>query len=118
MSIADELHKLESLRSSGTITESEFARAKALILDGAPVGSLGGGNGDSGPLGKVNLLKKFARSSKDNWLGGVCGGLGQHTPVPSWAWRAGFCLLLLSFGTGLIPYVLLWIFVPLDEGTD
>ena len=27
----------------------------------------------------------------------------------------GFCLLLMSFGIGLVPYVLLWIFVPLDE---
>ena len=61
------------------------------------------------------MLQRFTRSSTDRWLGGVCGGLGQYTDIPSWAWRLGFCLLLMSFGIGLVPYVLLWIFVPLDE---
>ena len=59
-----------------------------------------------------NWLQTFTRSRSDFWLGGVCGGLGEHTPVPSWTWRLIFALLFLFYGTGLLIYLLLWIFVP------
>ncbi len=59
-----------------------------------------------------NWLQTFTRSDTDFWLGGVCGGLGEHTPVPSWTWRLIFALLFLFYGTGLLIYVLLWIFIP------
>jgi hypothetical protein len=36
MSIADELSKLEELRRSGALSETEFAQAKAALLRGAP----------------------------------------------------------------------------------
>lgn len=68
-----------------------------------------------------NWLQNFARSRKDRWIGGVCGGLGEHTPVPSWTWRLIFTLFLLMWGTGLLFYILLWIFVPenpADEDTQ
>jgi hypothetical protein len=32
--------------------------------------------------------------------------------VDSWAWRLLFVLLLLCWGTGLVLYVLMWIFIP------
>jgi len=57
-------------------------------------------------------LANFAKSDADRWIGGVCGGLGEHTPVPSWVWRLLFVLLFVCFGTGFLVYVLLWIFVP------
>ena len=113
MSIADELQKLDALRVSGALSGEEYARAKALILDGAPAPAAP----TTGP-GQPNLLRRFTRSSRDKWLGGVCGGLGEHTPAPAWAWRVGFCLLLLTFGIGLVPYLLLWIFVPADDGVS
>jgi phage shock protein C len=59
-----------------------------------------------------NWLQAFTKSEKDRWLGGICGGLGEHTPLPSWAWRLIFVLLLTIYGTGLFLYILLWIFVP------
>ncbi|HDQ04728.1 MAG TPA: PspC domain-containing protein [Deltaproteobacteria bacterium] len=61
---------------------------------------------------KKNWLHTFTRSKEDFWLGGVCGGLGEHTPVPSWTWRLLFVLFVVFFGTGLLIYILLWIFVP------
>jgi phage shock protein C len=59
-----------------------------------------------------NWLQNYTRSQKDRWIGGVCGGLGEHTPVPSWTWRVLFTLFLLFWGTGLLLYILLWIFAP------
>ena len=59
-----------------------------------------------------NWLQTLTKSSKDKWIGGVCGGLGEHTPVPSWFWRLLFAVLFLCYGTGLLVYILLWIFLP------
>jgi len=57
-----------------------------------------------------NWLQNFTKSDDDRWLGGICGGLGECTPLPSWAWRVLFVFFL--FGPGLFIYILLWIFVP------
>ena len=59
-----------------------------------------------------SFLHQLARSRTDRVFGGVCGGLGQHTDLPAWAWRLIFCLTLLYFGAGLLIYLLLWIFLP------
>jgi len=101
MSMADELIKLEQLRERGSLTNDEFARAKARLLD-APV-----------PSGmEVARLNCFRRSRSDRWLGGLCGGLAVSTGVDSWIWRLLFTLLFFAGGTGLLIYVLFWIFVP------
>ncbi|PIP09096.1 MAG: hypothetical protein COX51_00590 [Syntrophobacteraceae bacterium CG23_combo_of_CG06-09_8_20_14_all_50_8] len=63
-----------------------------------------------------NWLQTLTRSKKDKWIGGVCGGLGEHTPIPPWCWRCLFSLLFLFWGTGLVFYILLWIFLPKDSG--
>jgi phage shock protein C len=66
-------------------------------------------------MSNLQNLKKATKSSKDKWIGGVCGGLGAATPVPSWMWRAVFVFCLLAFGFGLLLYVVLWIFMPTDK---
>ena len=60
-------------------------------------------------------FKKARRSSNDKVIGGVCGGLGEATDIPSWIWRVVFLLFLLSFGFGIIPYIILWICMPRDK---
>ena len=60
-------------------------------------------------------LKSAKRSSTDRWIGGVCGGLGTVTPVPSWLWRALLLFFALAFGVGLLFYVVLWICMPSDK---
>jgi phage shock protein PspC (stress-responsive transcriptional regulator) len=59
-----------------------------------------------------NWLQRFTKSEKDCWIGGICGGLGESTAIPSWAWRFLFTLLSFIWGIGIIIYILLWIFVP------
>ena len=101
MSLAEELEKLKALHDRGAINDEEFARAKAQLLADAP--AAGGGR---------SFLQQLARSRSDRMIGGVCGGLGRHTGLPSWAWRVIFCLTLLYFGAGLLLYLLLWLFLP------
>ncbi|MBU0651385.1 MAG: PspC domain-containing protein [Proteobacteria bacterium] len=65
-----------------------------------------------GSMTEQNWLRRLSKARDDRWIGGVCGGLGEHTPIPSWTWRVIFSILFLFFGTGLLIYILLWIFMP------
>ncbi len=115
MTLVDELERLDALRSKGVLDEEEFQLAKFKILEGN-----GKSNGvwdhDFGPQrlsgGEPNVLQRLSRSRTDFWFGGVCGGLAAETPVPAWCWRLLFTLGFFAFGFGLIPYVLMWIFIP------
>jgi phage shock protein C len=103
MTLSDELSKLAQLRSSGSLTEEEFARAKERLLDSTQARS-------NDPV--VSAVNAFRRSRTDRWLGGVCGGIGRSTGTEAWVWRLVFTALFVCAGAGLLLYVLLWIFVP------
>jgi phage shock protein C len=103
MSTADDLEKLRALHASGALSDSEYAQAKAQLL--------GAGASTAG-----QMLRRLARSRTDRVLGGVCGGLGAHTGLPSWGWRILFVASVVCFGFGLLIYLLLWIFLPIEEG--
>ena len=63
----------------------------------------------------LTFLQTLTKSETDYWLGGVCGGLGAHTPVPSWVWRVIFLILVLCMGTGVLAYIVLWICLPEEK---
>ena len=107
MNIADEIQRLHDLHQSGALTDAEFAQAKAKLL-GAQTFNEPEQTTDQ----TVNQLNKFRRSKNDQWLGGICGGLGKFTGLESWIWRLLFVLFTFYFGFGLLAYVLAWIFVP------
>ncbi|HEY9105525.1 MAG TPA: PspC domain-containing protein [Roseateles sp.] len=108
MNDADELNKLADLHARGVLSDEEFAKAKARVLAGHAAPGYGGTQG--GPnLGAVNGLR---RARIDRWIGGVCGGIARVTGLDSWVWRLIFVVLFLAFGTGILLYILLWIFVP------
>ena len=65
-----------------------------------------------------NWLQELTKSDTDKWIGGVCGGLGQHSPLPSWVWRFMFAFLFWCFGVGFVLYILLWIFMPKKVSTE
>ena len=111
MSVTDELERLEKLRASGSLSEAEFAQAKAHALGGGAAGGAGSGGG-GGNAAHTGFLHRLSLSSTDRVIGGVCGGLGAHTGLPSWAWRVIFCVSVFYFGIGLLFYLLLWIFIP------
>ena len=103
MSVADEVSKLDELRTRGALSQEEFERAKARLLDGGPSPAPGPG---------MEAINSLRRSVADSWIGGVCGGIARATGVESWIWRLIFVVLFLFGGTGLLLYILLWIFVP------
>jgi len=110
MNIADELERLRSLRDSGALSEEEFVRAKARVLADDAGFAASGKDASSAPC----VLHRLRRSQTDRVLGGVCGGLGRYTGMPSWSWRVLFCLSVIGFGFGVLLYCLLWLFVPLE----
>ena len=102
MGLADELAKLDELRGRGALSDEEFTRAKARLLD-TPAGA---------DIPAVQAMQRLRRSRVDRWLGGVCGGIAVATGVESWIWRLVLVTLALFGGTGVLLYLLLWIFVP------
>jgi phage shock protein PspC (stress-responsive transcriptional regulator) len=52
------------------------------------------------------------RSCTDKMVGGVCGGLAEHTGIDSLVWRVGFIGLTLAGGAGVLVYLLLWVLMP------
>jgi phage shock protein PspC (stress-responsive transcriptional regulator) len=108
MSVSEEIKRLHELNQAGALSDEEFARAKQKLLDGTPVPP---------PVTDGDFAGEFSRlrrSRSDRWLGGICGGLGKVSGMESWIWRLVFALFTISFGFGLVIYLLLWIFVP-DE---
>ncbi|MEY8876604.1 MAG: PspC domain-containing protein [Leptothrix sp. (in: b-proteobacteria)] len=96
MSLADELAKLDALRERGVLSAHEFDAAKRRLLGDALGGS----------------PAPFRRERDDRWIAGVCGGLARLTGAESWVWRLAFAFLFLFAGTGVLLYLLLWVFVP------
>jgi phage shock protein C len=111
MTLSDELGKLAELRASGTLTEEEFARAKARLLN-EQAGQAGQAARPNEPV--VAAVNAFRRSRSDRIIGGVCGGMAHATGVEAWVWRLLFAIMFIFAGAGLLLYVLLWIFVPSD----
>lgn len=103
MAMSDELTRLAELHQRGALSDDEFARAKARLL-GDPAAPAADSFASA-----INALR---RSRSDRWIAGVCGGLAEATGIQSWAWRLLFAVLVLCAGSGLLVYVLMWIFVP------
>jgi phage shock protein PspC (stress-responsive transcriptional regulator) len=106
MGLADDLARLDDLRTRGSLSDDEFQRAKARLLDG---------NAPAAEIPVMAAINRLRRSRDDRWLGGVCGGVAALTGVESWIWRLILATLALFGGTGVLLYILLWIFVPEDR---
>jgi phage shock protein C len=120
MALIDDLERLGALHEQGRLTQDEFTRAKAQLLqDESPA-----------PAPAMAAVNRLRRSRNDRWIGGavpwwgptphdrwiagVCGGVAVITGVESWVWRLILAVLALFGGTGVLLYILLWMFVP-DE---
>ena len=109
MPLPEDLEKLNALHERGALTDEEFSLAKKHLLEGSPDKGQPAAAKSPEPQ---STLSRLHRSNNDRWVGGVCGGLGELTGIPSWSWRILFVLTAFLHGLGLLMYVLLWIFVP------
>lgn len=105
MNLSDEIERLKKLHERGVLSDEEFTLAKERVLKGA-------GKAD---FHRHNFWRSYRKSVKDKWFGGVCGGLGEITPAPSWVWRVLFCFSVCFAGIGILLYLLLWMFAPAAE---
>ena len=57
----------------------------------------------------------FRRSRGNSVLGGVCGGLARYFGIdPTLARILWVILTIVSFGAGVIGYLLIWFLVPAE----
>jgi phage shock protein PspC (stress-responsive transcriptional regulator) len=62
---------------------------------------------------KEETHRSLYRSENDKMLGGICGGLAAYLRMDSSIVRIIYALLILgSFGTALLLYIILWIVLP------
>lgn len=52
------------------------------------------------------------RDPENRWLGGVCSGLSSYFDIDTIWIRILFLFAFLTFGTGFLLYILLWILIP------
>jgi phage shock protein C len=115
MNVSEEIKRLHELHLAGALSDAEFAQAKAKLLSNINLDKSDSPS-DSAPSNDlVQEFNRLRRSRSDRWLGGVCGGLGRASGMEAWIWRLVFVLFTLTFGFGVVIYLLLWIFVPDEE---
>ena len=115
MNVSEEIKRLHELHLAGALSDAEFAQAKAKLLSNINLDKSDSPS-DSAPSNDlVQEFNRLRRSRNDRWLGGVCGGLGRASGMEAWLWRLVFVLFTLTFGFGVVIYLLLWIFVPDEE---
>lgn len=107
MAMIDDLERLSALRDKGAISDVEYERAKERILDRGLSEDVVRVAPTRGPL--------IRRSTRDRWLGGVCGGTARLTDSETWIWRLAFTAGLVFGGVTALIYILLWIFVPPED---
>jgi phage shock protein PspC (stress-responsive transcriptional regulator) len=64
------------------------------------------------PAGENSGTRRLYRDENDKILGGVCAGLANYFGIDVVIVRIVFVVLAISFGFGLIPYIILWVAVP------
>jgi len=62
--------------------------------------------------GNATTNKRLYRDENDKVLGGVCAGLANYFGIDKTVVRIIFIVLIISFGFGFIPYIILWIALP------
>ncbi len=56
--------------------------------------------------------KRLKRITSDGWIAGICAGLAYFLGLRTWMVRLIVVGLALAYGTGVVAYIVLWIFMP------
>jgi phage shock protein C len=64
------------------------------------------------------MEKKLYRSTKNKFIAGVCGGLGEYFGVdPTVVRLVAILILLFGIFPAVVAYLIFWIVVPENPGT-
>ncbi|MCP4426766.1 MAG: PspC domain-containing protein [Chloroflexi bacterium] len=61
---------------------------------------------------------KLTRNETDRMIAGVCGGLAAYLNIDSVLVRLAFVILLFASGIGFPIYLILWVIMPSEAGSD
>ena len=67
---------------------------------------------DAAERRKDIMANKLRRSRDNRWIAGVCGGLAEYFGVSPKIVRIICALLIMVYGSGLMVYIILAIFIP------
>lgn len=59
--------------------------------------------------------KRFARGTRDRWIGGVAAGLARYFDIDPTLVRVIFLVAFFGFGTGFLIYLVLWLLMPASD---
>ncbi len=99
------------IKSMGTPEDFE-TEDLASALGGKSEGEKSYEKGSEQSYASSHQPKRLFRNENDKVLGGVCSGLANYFSVDVVLVRIIFVILAVSFGVGLIPYLILWVVVP------
>lgn len=100
------------IRSMGRPEDFDSAEAGSTTEQGRATGA-----GPVPPFHVPGTGKRLYRDENDKVIGGVCSGLANYFGIDVVVVRIVFVVLAVSFGVGLIPYLILWIAVPSSAST-
>ena len=64
-------------------------------------------------MAKKEMKRLYRASEKDSMIGGVCAGIANYFEIDPTLVRLLWVLLtLLSFGAGVLAYIIFWIVMP------
>lgn len=66
----------------------------------------------------MNTAQKLYRARTGKVLGGVSGGLGDYLNIDKVIIRILFVLLAIFGGSGVLVYIILWIALPEQDGSE
>ncbi len=101
------------IKSMGRPEDFETEQNSGSTMGNSSTGNGGNNNGpSSNTYAGTGPHKRLFRDENDKVIGGVCSGLANYFGIDVVVVRIIFVVLAVSFGVGLIPYLILWIAVP------
>lgn len=73
---------------------------------------------ESGPPVRTEdeaIAPRIRRSTDDNVIAGVCGGLGRYFGVDPVFFRLAFVVLAIGGGSGVLLYIVAWLIIPEEK---
>lgn len=61
------------------------------------------------------MEKKLRRSVDDKMVAGVCGGLGEFFGIDPTLIRVLWAVSIFALGFGILPYIVCWLLIPVEE---